>query len=171
VDPKPRGMRPLIQHRLKAAAILPIACAMIGWSLGRFSMRPYRNEAVTTRDTQGITGTPSRKPGMSWQRSGSECLSTCGSYRDPFDGVHAPASVGSSDPWKGFEALRLSAIWIHPNDPVAVIDGRMVRPGDGIGGFRVAHCVPDGVWITGTLGSRRLFLQAKPELKPGNPRS
>jgi hypothetical protein len=165
VDPEHRGMKAIIHRGLQVAVILPIACAVMGWSLGRFSMRPRWNQSVLPRETPETTGSLPRMSGSPWRRSGS------GSYRDPFQSVGAGVLEGSSDSWKGFDTLRLSAIWMDPNDPVAVIDGRVVRPGDGVGGFRVAHCVRDGVWITGPVGSRRLCLQAKPQLKTGTPRS
>ncbi len=165
MDPEHRGMRSIIHRGLQVAVILPIACAVLGWSLGRFSVRPRWNQADLPRETPETTGSHPRTTGSPWRRSGS------GSYRDPFQSVGARVQVGATDPWKGFEALRLSAIWMDPNDPVAVIDGRIVRPGDGVGGFRVAHCERDGVWMTGPMGTRRLCLQAKTELKTGTPRS
>lgn len=164
-----------MRHRLQPwygfAALLPLAGALMGWAVGRLGSRPARNHrdlqvlpASTRPQVAGWTGVPFQR----FCDRGSVAIRSSG---DPFDEGALARSVGSADPWMGFDSLRLGAIWCQPGDPVAVIGGRVVRPGDALGGFQLAHCGVDSVWITGPEGSRRLGLQTQPDPKPVKPHS
>lgn len=164
-------MRNRLQRWYGLAVLLPLTGALMGWAVGRLGSRPLWNPPdpqvlpVPTRtDVPGWTGGPSP---MSDSR-GSVAIRASG---DPFDEGAPGRLVGSADPWMGFDSLRLGAIWCQPGDPLAVIGGRVVRPGDVLGGFHLAHCGVDAVWITGPEGSRRLGLQPRPDPKSVKPRS
>jgi hypothetical protein len=164
-------MRPVIHRGLRILAIFPIACALMGWSVGWLSQRPPRDDVRLPGFASTALESGSRRPRATLLYADGEHRSPVGPSRDPFDGAAPLRSVALLDPWRGFDSLRLSAVWLQPNNPVAVINGHMVRPGDGVGGFLVAHCARDAVWITGPIASRRLGLQSKLDLKPSNPRS
>lgn len=165
----------IMRHRLQAwyglAVMLPLAGALMGWAVGRLGSRPPRSQ----RDLR-VLPTPTRPEVAGWtggpfpmsDSRGSVAIRSSG---DPFDERAPTRLVGSADPWMGFDSLRLGAIWWQPGNPLAVIGGRVVKPGDALGGFQLAHCSVDVVWITGPEGSRRLRLQPRPDPKPIQPRS
>ena len=171
MDSDLRRMRAALDRRFLVAVIFPVACALLGWLLGRLSTRPHWNEAIPTRLTPSTMESAPQLSRIPRLRFETGRFLVHRSHRDPFACMDGNAPERSTDPWKGFESLRLSAIWIHPQNPAAVIDNRVVRPGDGIGQFRMAHCGRDAVWLTGPIGSRCLRLQARAEVKHGNPRS
>lgn len=164
-------MRRRLQRWSWLAVLLPITGALMGWTVGRLGSRPPRNH----RDLQVLPA--SIRPevagwiGVPFQRSSDRGSVAVRSSRDPFDEGAPARSVGSADPWMSFDSLRLGAIWCQPGDPLAVIGGRVVRPGDALDGFQLAHCGVDAVWITGPEGSRRLGLQPRPDPEPVKPRS
>ena len=151
--------------------VLPIACAVLGWMSGRFWSGPFRNEAILTKASPVASESNPASRSEPLRRGAKIGRPMSGPVRDPFGPIEVGAPSAITDPWKGFEALRLSAIWMDPTGPVAVIDGRMVRSGDGCGGFRVTRFEPAAVWLTSTVGSRRLGLQSRPQIQPVGPRS
>lgn len=171
MDPEIGIMRHRLQRWSWLAVLLPFAGALMGWAVGRLGSRPLRTPRVpqvlaasTRPEVAGWTGVP-------FQRSSDRGSVAIRSPGDPFDEAAPARSVGSTDPWMGFDSLRLGAICCQPGNPVAVIGGRVVRPGDALGGFQLAHCSVDAVWITGPEGSRRLGLQPRPDPEPVKPRS
>lgn len=149
--------------------VLPVACAVLGWLSGRLWSGPFRNEASRSKAGPGTLDSNPASRSELWRRGALERFPMSEPVRDPFSSLEVGVSRAVLDPWKGFDALRLSAIWMDPKGPVAVVDGRIVRPGDGCGGFRVTHFAPDAVWLTSTVGSRRLGLQSRPKIQPVGP--
>lgn len=151
--------------------VLPVACAVLGWMSGRLWSGPLRNEAILTKASPVASESNLASRSEPRRRGAKIGHPMSGPVRDPFGPLEVGAPSAITDPWKGFEALRLSVIWMDPKAPVAVIDGRSVRSGDGFGGFRVSHFEPAAVWLTSTVGSRRLGLQSRPQIQPVGPRS
>ena len=171
MDPEISLMRHRLQRRYVLAVLLPFAGALMGWAVGRRGSRP-----LWTPPNPQVLSAPTRPEVAVWTGGPSPVSDSRGSVAirasgDPFDEGAPGRSVGSADPWMGFDSLRLGAIWCQPGDPLAVIGGRVVRPGDVLGGFQLAYCGVDAVWITGPEGSRRLGLQPRPDPKPVKPRS
>ena len=164
-------MRRVLHEWRRFGSLILLACALLGWSAGRFGSGSSRKYAVPRVLPPVAPFSVSRQmvpPSVGGDGRG---VVKTQPPRDPFDEAASASLVEPSDPWKGFDSLRLGAIWRQSDDSLAVIGGLVVRPGDSVGGFRLAHCGRDAVWITGPLGSRRLGFQPKTDPKPGFPRS
>lgn len=164
-------MRHLLQHRWWAAALIPVAAAVGGWAVGLLVSRPAQSDERSQAMPALVQPTVPWWNEPSTRSPGGRDPITIHPLRDPFDESVRVPSAGSPDPWMGFDSLRLGATLCRPGDPLAVIDGHVVRPGDRVAGFEVAHCGPDAVWITGPGGSRRLGFQPRTNPKPARPRS
>ena len=171
MDPEIGIMRRVLQEWRLFGALVPLSCALLGWSAGGLFSRPFRYGTGPQNPPPLARLTVSRQTRVPYARGNSRGSMIIQASRDPFDEAASAPSVEPSDPWKGFDDLQVSAIWCQPDDPLAVIGGNVVRPGDGVGGFRLAQCGRDAVWITGPVGSRRLEFKGKTDSKPLRPRS
>lgn len=164
-------MRRVLQEWRLFGALVPLSCALLGWSAGCLFSQPFQDGAGPQNPPPLARLTVPRTTSVPYARANSRSSMMIKASRDPFDEAASVPSVEPSDPWKGFDDLQVSAIWCQPDDPLAVIGGDVVRPGEGVGGFRLAHCGRDVVWITGPVGSRRLELKGKTDSTPRRPRS
>ena len=164
-------MSPVPHRGLRFGVLLPFACALLGWAASRIGAHPSIRDA--RQQVVSAMARPTHLPctGFPTARVGNLGSLTGGVPRDPFDGPSLASLEGESDPWVGFGALRLGAIYRSPGGSFAVIGGRVVRPGDAVCGFLLVHCDADAVWLTGPVGSRRLGFQPRMDPKPGRSRS
>ena len=73
--------------------------------------------------------------------------------KDPFQARHA--SIQSTNP-PARDLLTLNAVWRQTAGDFAVINNRIVAPGDRILTFSVSRIEPDAVWVDSTNGLERI---------------
>lgn len=82
--------------------------------------------------------------------------------RDPFVVEPPVRHEPTPDPLPPMHQFQLAAVWVQPGRRLAVINGRVVQPGDRIGGCTLERCEPNAVWLANEIAACRLPVQRKP---------
>ena len=141
------------RQQLLILAGLVVVMAAVYAKIGRGTPRHPAAEAVSTPEVAGAAGTaaevvmldlPDAVPTRQAQHDRASRLAW---GRDPFTGGDAGAEVSGFD---------LSGILWDATQPIAIINGQMLRIGDALEGYRVTQIAQDSVSLSD--GSQTLTL-------------